>query len=45
VLTRSTEEAVRERSLQIGGSIWLDSRPGEGTTVYFTVVDPPMARE
>ena len=36
---------AREAVEQIGGSIWLDSRPGEGTTVHFTVVDPPMARE
>ncbi len=36
---------AREAIEQIGGTIWLESRPGEGTTVYFTVVDPPMARE
>ena len=36
---------AREAIEQIGGTIWLESRPGEGTTVFFTVVDPPMARE
>jgi len=36
---------AREATEQIGGTIWLESRPGDGTTVYFTVVDPPMARE
>jgi signal transduction histidine kinase len=36
---------AREAVEQLGGTIWLESRPGEGTTVYFTVVDPPMARE
>ncbi len=36
---------AREAVEQIGGTIWLDSRPGAGTTVHFTVVDPPMASD
>ena len=30
---------------QINGRVWLESTPGAGTTVHFTVVDPPAARE
>jgi signal transduction histidine kinase len=29
---------------QIGGKVWLESQPGDGTTFHFTVVDPPAAR-
>lgn len=36
---------AREAVEQMGGRIWLDSRAGLGTTFYFTVVDPPEARE
>lgn len=36
---------AREAVEQMGGRIWLDSRAGLGTTFYFTVVDPPAARE
>ena len=36
---------AREAVEQMGGRIWLDSEPGVGTTVCFTVLDPPQARE
>ena len=35
---------AREAVEQMGGRIWLESRPGEGTTFFFTVLDPPEAR-
>lgn len=35
---------AREAVEQMGGRIWLDSTPGEGTVVHFTVLDPPKAR-
>src|SRR5262249_28125128 len=36
---------AREAVEQMGGRIWLSSEPGVGTTVCFTVLDPPLARE
>ncbi|HZF10573.1 MAG TPA: sensor histidine kinase [Thermoanaerobaculia bacterium] len=36
---------AREAVEQMGGRIWLHSEPGVGTTVCFTVLDPPQARE
>jgi signal transduction histidine kinase len=36
---------AREAVEQMGGRIWLKSEPGVGTTVCFTVIDPPQARE
>jgi signal transduction histidine kinase len=35
---------AREAVEQMGGRIWLESRTGVGTTVAFTVLDPPEAR-
>jgi signal transduction histidine kinase len=35
---------AREAVEQMGGRIWLDSAPGKGTVVHFTVLDPPQAR-
>jgi signal transduction histidine kinase len=36
---------AREAVEQMGGRIWLRSEPEVGTTVCFTVLDPPQARE
>lgn len=36
---------AREAVEQMGGRIWLQSEHGVGTTVSFTLVDPPEARE
>jgi signal transduction histidine kinase len=36
---------AREAVEQMGGRIWLTSEPGVGTTVCFTVLDPPQARQ
>jgi signal transduction histidine kinase len=36
---------AREAVEQMGGRIWLQSEPGVGTAVCFTVPDPPQARE
>ncbi len=36
---------AREAVEQMGGRIWLQSEPGVGTAVCFTVLDPPQARE
>jgi signal transduction histidine kinase len=36
---------VRTAIEQMGGRIWLESQAGAGTTLHFTVVDPPAARE
>jgi signal transduction histidine kinase len=35
---------AREAVEQMGGRIWLESRDGEGTTFFLTVLDPPEAR-
>jgi signal transduction histidine kinase len=36
---------AREAVEQMGGRIWLQSEQGVGTTVSFTLLDPPEARE
>jgi signal transduction histidine kinase len=36
---------AREAVEQMGGRIWLESQPDVGTTICFTVIDPPQARE
>src|SRR5215210_6172480 len=35
---------VRTAIEQIGGRIWLESKPGAGTTFHLTVIDPPTTR-